>query len=80
MFVISVFNIGGAWSAKLGHGKYGTFTAEYEFGSGKGRPDWFGTFVADDGTDQRRVRIDGSISRKGQQVRVIDPGGGPSTG
>jgi len=34
MFVSSVFNIGGAWSAKLGHGKYGTFTAEYELRSG----------------------------------------------
>lgn len=73
--VPAALDIGPAWSARLGHGVRGTFTAEY-CDRGKAGCDWDGYFVSDDKKDQRYAGIDGdrSIKTPGQQVPAIDTG------
>jgi hypothetical protein len=65
-----------SWSAKLGHGIRGTFTAQY-CERGKAGCYWIGDFVSDDGTDQRYgVGVDGdsAIIAAGQQIPALDTG------
>lgn len=69
-------DVGPAWSAKLGHGVRGTFTAEY-CELGKTGCYWQGYFVSNDDTDQRYdVGIDGdrAITAVGQHVPALDTG------
>ncbi|MEV0401215.1 hypothetical protein [Actinoallomurus sp. NPDC050550] len=66
--------MGPSWSAMLGHGTPGTFTAE-RCERGKSGCSWEGTFVSDDGwtlrTDVGLSDGDG-VSHVGQQVRALD--------
>jgi hypothetical protein len=65
-----------SWSAKLGHGVPGTFTAQY-CQRGKADCDWVGYFASNDGTDQRsNVHVDGdsAITAAGQQIPAVDTG------
>jgi hypothetical protein len=65
-----------AWSAKLGQGVHGNFTAE-NCDLGKGGCEWDGYFVADDGSDyQRDIRIGShsGVTHVGQQIPAVDTG------
>lgn len=71
-----ILDIVPSWSAKLGHGVHGTFTAQY-CEHGKAGCYWDGDFVSDDGTDQRfDVGVDGDsgITAPGQQIPALDTG------
>lgn len=72
----SAWDIGPAWSAKLGNGTPGTFTAE-RCEHGKSGCFWKGRFVSDTG---RILRTDvglasgGKVTHVGQQVGALDTG------
>ena len=76
VLAVSVWVMGPAWAAKLGHGTRGTFTAELCVKQ-KGVCNWHGTFVSDTGTDQRNnisIGDGATITSTGQQIPAIDTG------
>ena len=76
VLAVSVWVMGPAWAAKLGHGTRGTFTAVLCVKQ-KGQCNWSGSFVSDTGTDQKNnVTLgDGAaITSTGQQIPAIDTG------
>lgn len=73
---MAILNVGPAWSATLGHGIHGTFTAE-NCRYGKDGCFWQGSFVSDDGKDRRDgVELGGgnSVTQVGQRVAALDTG------
>ena len=66
-----------AWSAKLGGGVHGTFTAESCLPRKGGGCDWQGSFVSSDGRDFRAgvgLGSGNSVNHVGQQVAALDTG------
>lgn len=71
---VSLLDIGPAWSAKLGLGTHGTFTAEKCWRTKTGCF-WTGTFVSDNGQILRAdVGFDSKIANVGQQIPARDTG------
>ena len=63
-----------AWSARLGSGVHGTFTARY-CQRDKAGCFWQGDFVSDDGTDRRSgVGMDDVSAVPGQRIPAVDTG------
>lgn len=72
----TVLDAGPAWSAKLGSGVRGTFTAR-TCERGQYGCYWTGSFVSDNGTDRRTgvgVTPGSAITAPGQKIAAVDTG------
>lgn len=78
LLTMAILNVGPAWSAMLGHGVHGTFTAE-NCRHGIDGCSWQGNFVSDDGNDRRdgvEFGSGNSVTQVGQRVAALDTGDG----
>jgi hypothetical protein len=75
LLTMAILNVGPAWSAMLGHGIHGTFTAESCL-HGKDGCFWQGSSVPDDGKDRR----DGvELGSSNSVTRVGGPAASPGS-